>query len=59
MNETLREKEEISRVEADNLRKAYEELIAHRKKIEFHNELVLEKDRTAQVYGFSLPFIYT
>jgi septal ring factor EnvC (AmiA/AmiB activator) len=54
MNETLREKEEISRVETENLRQAYDELTTLRKKIEQHNELMLEKDRTAQVREFNV-----
>jgi autophagy-related protein 16 len=49
MNETLREKEELSRIDADNLRKTKEEVASLRKKVEQHNELMAEKDRTAQV----------
>ena len=49
MNETLREKEELSRVDSENLRKARDEIAALRKKVEQHNELMAEKDRTAQV----------
>ena len=49
MTETLREKDELSRVEAENLRKARDEIAALRKKVEQHNELMAEKDRTAQV----------
>ena len=49
MNETLREKEELSRVDAENLRKSRDEITVLRKKVEQHNELMAEKDRTAQV----------
>ena len=49
MNETLREKEELSRIDTDNLRKTKEEVASLRKKVEQHNELMAEKDRTAQV----------
>ena len=49
MNETLREKEEISRVDADALRKSRDEIAVLRKKVDQHNELMAEKDRTAQV----------
>jgi len=49
MNETLREKEELSRVDTDNLRKAREEVTILRKKVEQHSELMAEKDRTAQI----------
>lgn len=49
MNETLREKEELSRVDTENLRKARDEVAVLRKKVEQHSELMAEKDRTAQV----------
>jgi autophagy-related protein 16 len=49
MNETLREKEEASRLDTENLRKTREEVAALRKKVEQHAELMAEKDRTAQV----------
>ncbi|KAH9937517.1 autophagy protein 16-domain-containing protein [Fomitopsis serialis] len=49
MNETLREKEELSRVDSEGLRKARDDITALRKKVEQHNELMAEKDRTAQV----------
>jgi len=49
MNETLREKEELSRVDTENLRKARDEIAALRKKVEQHSELMAEKDRTAQI----------
>lgn len=49
MTETLREKEELSRLEAESLRKARDEIHVLRKKVEQHNELMSEKDRTHQV----------
>lgn len=49
MNETLREKEELSRIESESLRKAREEIDRLRRKVDQHNELMMEKDRTAQV----------
>jgi autophagy-related protein 16-1 len=49
MNETLREKEELARVESENLRKARDEVAVLRRKVEQHAELMAEKDRTAQV----------
>jgi len=49
MNETLREKEELSRIDAENLRKAREEITVLRRKVDQHGELMTEKDRTVQV----------
>ena len=49
MTETLREKEELSRIESENLRKCKEEISVLRRKVDQHNELMSEKDRTAQV----------
>ncbi|KIL70622.1 hypothetical protein M378DRAFT_183246 [Amanita muscaria Koide BX008] len=49
MNETLREREEMSRVEAENLRKAKEEITVLRRKVDQHGELMSEKDRTVQI----------
>ena len=49
MTETLREKEEMSRIESENLRKCREEIVVLRRKVDQHNELMTEKDRTAQV----------
>lgn len=49
MTETLREKEELSRVDAESLRKAKDELGVLRRKVEQHAELMSEKDRTVQV----------
>jgi len=48
MNETLREKEELSRIDSENLRKAREELTALRRKVDQHAEIMAEKDRTVQ-----------
>jgi autophagy-related protein 16 len=49
MNETLREKEELARIESESCRKARDEITTLRRKVEQHDELMLEKDRTAQV----------
>ena len=49
MTETLREKEEFSRIEAENTRKLQEEAAVLARKVEQHNELMTEKDRTAQI----------
>lgn len=49
MNETLREKEELSRIDSENLRKARDEIAHLRRKVDQHNEIMAEKDRTAQV----------
>jgi hypothetical protein len=49
MNETLREKEEALRMESESVRAANDDLIALRKKVEHHSEMMFEKDRTAQV----------
>lgn len=57
MTETLREKEEFSRLESEQLRKSREEITALRKKVDQHNELMAEKDRTAQVRRL-LPYQY-
>ena len=51
MTETLREKEELSRLESESLRKARDEITNLRRKVDQHNELMTEKDRTAQVCG--------
>ena len=56
MNETLREKEEVSRIDLDNLRKARDELAILRRKVDQHAELMTEKDRTVQV---RFPFLKT
>ncbi|TFK76891.1 ATG16-domain-containing protein [Pluteus cervinus] len=49
MNETLREKEELSRIDAENLRKTRDELAVIRRKVDQHSELMAEKDRTVQI----------
>ncbi|KIY69656.1 ATG16-domain-containing protein [Cylindrobasidium torrendii FP15055 ss-10] len=49
MTETLREKEEQSRISEENLRKARDELAGLRRKTDQHNELMTEKDRTVQI----------
>ena len=49
MTETLREKEEFSRIEAENMRRLQEEAAILARKVEQHNELMAEKDRTAQI----------
>nr|GAT47905.1 predicted protein [Mycena chlorophos] len=49
MNETLREKEEMSRIDSEALRKARDELAVLRRKVDQHNELMSEKDRTVQI----------
>ena len=55
MNETLREKEELSRIDSENLRKVKDEIAALRIKVGQHSELMAEKDRTIQV-SQSQPF---
>ncbi|KAG1715650.1 hypothetical protein ID866_1532 [Astraeus odoratus] len=52
MNETLREKEELSRIDAESLRKARDEIAHLKRKVDQHNEIMTEKDRTAQVRKF-------
>lgn len=59
MTETLREKEEMSRIESENLRKAQDEASTLGRKVEQHDELMSEKDRTAQVSCASSPFRFT
>ncbi|KAK0473192.1 ATG16-domain-containing protein [Armillaria novae-zelandiae] len=49
MTETLREKEEASRIGDENLRKTRDELVVLRRKVDQHNELMAEKDRTVQI----------
>ncbi|PPQ85729.1 hypothetical protein CVT25_003107 [Psilocybe cyanescens] len=49
MNETLREKEEFSRIDSENLRKAREEIASLRRKVDQHTEFMAEKDRTIQI----------
>lgn len=54
MNETLREKEEVSRIDSESLRKARDEIASLRRKVDQHAELMAEKDRTVQVGVFCL-----
>ncbi|KAF7339864.1 ATG16 domain-containing protein [Mycena venus] len=49
MNETLREKEELSRVDSESLRKSRDEIAVLRRKVDQHSELMAEKDRTVQI----------
>ncbi|CAA7266637.1 unnamed protein product [Cyclocybe aegerita] len=49
MNETLREKEELSRIDSENLRKSRDEIATLRRKVDQHSELMAEKDRTVQI----------
>ncbi|KII93462.1 hypothetical protein PLICRDRAFT_35673 [Plicaturopsis crispa FD-325 SS-3] len=49
MTQTLLEKEEQSRTDSDSLRKTRDEVASLRRKVEQHNELMAEKDRTAQI----------
>ncbi|KAI0048400.1 ATG16-domain-containing protein [Auriscalpium vulgare] len=49
MNETLREKEEQSRIDSENSRKAREDIANLRRKVEQHSELMAEKDRSIQI----------
>jgi len=49
MTETLREKEESSRIDSETIRRLKDELANIRRKVEQHNELMSEKDRTVQV----------
>ena len=59
MNETLREKEELARIESDHLRKARDEISILRRKVEQHDELMLEKDRTAQVSRHDVSAVFS
>ncbi|KAF5355624.1 hypothetical protein D9756_003950 [Leucocoprinus leucothites] len=49
MNETLREKEELARIDTENLRKVKDELAVLKRKVDQHAELMQEKDRTVQI----------
>lgn len=49
MNETLREKEEVSRLSSDELRRAKDDALVLRRKVEQHNDLMSEKDDRIQV----------
>jgi len=48
MNDTLREKEEVSRLSSDELRRAKDEIAALKKKVDQHNELMAEKNDRLQ-----------
>jgi len=48
MNETLREKEEVSRMSSDELRRAREEITGLRRKVDQHDELMTEKNERLQ-----------
>ncbi|KIO30773.1 hypothetical protein M407DRAFT_139523 [Tulasnella calospora MUT 4182] len=48
MNETLREKEEVSRLSSDELRRAKDDALVLRRKVEQHNDLMAEKDDRMQ-----------
>jgi len=49
MTETLREKEEMSRISSDDLRRAKEEVVTLRRKVDQHKELMAEKDERLQM----------
>jgi autophagy-related protein 16 len=49
MNETLREREDAARLDAENLRVAREELTVLRRRVDQHSDQITEKDRFAQV----------
>jgi autophagy-related protein 16-1 len=49
MNETLREREDIARMDGENLRVAREEIAALRRRVDQHSEQMAEKDRSFQV----------
>ena len=51
MNETLREKEELARIDTESLRRAKDELAAFKRRVDQHAEVMQEKDRTVQVCG--------
>lgn len=51
MNETLREKEELARIDTEILRRAKDELAALKRRVDQHAEVMQEKDRTVQVCG--------
>ena len=56
MNETLREKEEMSRIDSESLRKTKDEISVLKRKVDQHAEIMAEKDRTIQVSWVSLSF---
>lgn len=56
MNETLREREDAARMDAENLRVAREELTVLRRRVDQHAEQMAEKDRSVQVILMSLCY---
>lgn len=48
MNETLREKEEVSRLASEELRRAKDDALVLRRKVEQHNDLMSEKNDRVQ-----------
>jgi len=48
MNETLREKEEVSRISSEDLRRAKDEIASLKRKVDQHNDLMAEKDERLQ-----------
>lgn len=51
MNDTLREKEEMSRLSTEELRRAKDEIAVLRRKVDQHNDLMTEKNERIQVCG--------
>ncbi|TFK40953.1 ATG16-domain-containing protein [Crucibulum laeve] len=49
MNETLREKEELSRIDSEHLRNLRDEIAVLKRKVAQHAELMAEKDRALEV----------
>ncbi|KIY45375.1 ATG16-domain-containing protein [Fistulina hepatica ATCC 64428] len=49
MNETLREREEVARLDGEAIRKARDELAVLRRKVNEHKEQMTEKDRAIQI----------
>lgn len=48
MTETLRDKEELLRIESENLRRAKEEVAHLKRRVEQHDEIMAEKGRDMQ-----------
>ena len=55
MNDTLREKEEVSRLSVDELRRAKDDVTVLRRKVDQHDELMAEKSERLQVRLLSRP----
>lgn len=49
MTETLRDKEELLRIESENLRRAKDEVAHLKRRVEQHDEIMAEKGRDMQV----------